>query len=633
MRITQVNIPKINEPNKGLEDIYMNRLEQIVLLTGKNGSGKTRIIDKIILSLAGKPGGSALANVNQQVKERRENIKNYEQGLENMADSLKNISDQDAIDRTERKMANNRSTIEGWENQIDQYKAIINWGLLETSETADSYSAQQFVPKNLELFDSNEYAKSSLLKSADAINQVGVSALPAGTLAKIQVIQNKWFSATHPKSELSGEERAQAITKYEELKKLVEMFLDTTIGRSSDDEATIFGFPLGQSRLSEGQKVLLQFCLAIYSQETALRDLILIMDEPENHLHPSVIIETLDRVIKCVPNGQIWIATHSVPVLAHFDPRYIWYVDDGRVSHIGDGAENVLGSLLGDDEEIAKLQDFLGLPAQHSIIKYAHESLLQPHVASTGNDDPQVLQIDSELNSVKEGMLKVLDFGAGKGRLLAGILEAHQPLPSDFAEKFDYYAYDESDEHKESCLSIMKTVYPDYERRYFNDETNIKSDLPSGSFDVIILCNVLHEIDPKIWPEVFDENSIMWNLLSDSGRLLIVEDQLIPTGEKAYQNGFIVLDTPDLKELFSLNKIEHSDFRHDGRLKCHRIPKSAFSSVTSITRTKALRHIESTAKKKIRKIRESEPSYENGRAHAFWSQQLSNSILAQSDLG
>lgn len=107
--------------------------------------------------------------------------------------------------------------------------------------------------------------------------------------------------------------------------------MNTTIGRTVDGEATLFGFPMGKANLSDGQKILLQFCLVIYSQETALKDLILILDEPENHLHPSVIIETLDRIQKCNSNGQIRIATHSIPLLAHFDPSLIWYAENNKI--------------------------------------------------------------------------------------------------------------------------------------------------------------------------------------------------------------------------------------------------------------------------------------------------------------
>ena len=98
---------------------------------------------------------------------------------------------------------------------------------------------------------------------------------------------------THLETEVTDEEKKQAIADYDKLQNIIKIFLNTKIGRTIDDEATLFGFPMGQSNLSDGQKILLQFCLAIYSQEQALKDLILVLDEPENHLHPSIIIETI----------------------------------------------------------------------------------------------------------------------------------------------------------------------------------------------------------------------------------------------------------------------------------------------------------------------------------------------------
>ena len=55
MKITSVNIPKSANNNDGLEHIKMDRLDNVVLLAGKNGSGKTRILNKIFTTLASKP--------------------------------------------------------------------------------------------------------------------------------------------------------------------------------------------------------------------------------------------------------------------------------------------------------------------------------------------------------------------------------------------------------------------------------------------------------------------------------------------------------------------------------------------------------------------------------------------------
>jgi ABC-type multidrug transport system ATPase subunit len=155
-------------------------------------------------------------------------------------------------------------------------------------------------------------------------------------------------------------------------------------------------------------------CIAIYSQEVQLKDLILVMDEPENHLHPSVIIEVLEQIQKCVTKGQIWIATHSVPLLAHFDPSLLWYVENGKIAPAGKTPESVLHDLLGNDEEIARLQDFISLPAQFATSKYAFECLFEPKTLMTASSDRQSWQIREELKVLSaDGKIKILDYGAG----------------------------------------------------------------------------------------------------------------------------------------------------------------------------------------------------------------------------
>jgi signal recognition particle GTPase len=58
MRITEVNIPE--SPEDGLKEIKMSRLSNIVLIAGKNGAGKTRILNKIFEVFKQKPKKSAL---------------------------------------------------------------------------------------------------------------------------------------------------------------------------------------------------------------------------------------------------------------------------------------------------------------------------------------------------------------------------------------------------------------------------------------------------------------------------------------------------------------------------------------------------------------------------------------------
>ena len=298
MRITRINIPKSINNNDGLEQIKMDKLDKIVLIAGKNGSGKTRIINKIFNKLNSKPKKNIINSLSQQLETNKNTLANNEKTIANLKEQLSKNPNQILINSiNERIDILNRSSSSIIEN-ISKLEVKLNWNEIETNELSESYTSIRFVPKSLELRDCNSFPKNEIINYAKNINTVGMQNLPNGTFAKIQVIQDRWFNSTHQHSQASEIEKESAIADYEKLKQLIELFLNTSLGRTLNDEATLFGFPMGKSNLSDGQKILLQFCLAIYSQETALKDLILILDEPENHLHPSVIIETIERIQK-----------------------------------------------------------------------------------------------------------------------------------------------------------------------------------------------------------------------------------------------------------------------------------------------------------------------------------------------
>jgi predicted ATPase len=162
-----------------------------------------------------------------------------------------------------------------------------------------------------------------------------------------------------------------------------------------DANATVFGKPLTDSGLSDGQKVLIQFAVALHAPKGRLDNTVFIMVEPENHLHPSALIEFFDALGEVANNSQFWIATHSVPLLAylaHKEPMSIWYVEDGKVSNAGKKPEQVLSGLLelGNEEQIGNLNAFTSLPAQYAAIRFAAECLLKPLVSEKRRRDPQV---------------------------------------------------------------------------------------------------------------------------------------------------------------------------------------------------------------------------------------------------
>ena len=636
MRITKVDIPK-NDLD-GLASIKMEKLQPIVLITGKNGSGKTRILNKIFATLRIKPTITAIKNANARLKTFNTNAFAYSSELHNLRQRLDTVSGDVELDTIKK---NIKIYEDATQSEIIEKSSlgrdVINWSQIETSEQAESFSFFHFVPKELNLLDPNSFSREQLINSAAMTNVVGVLNLSQSTFSKIQFIQDRWFSATHQNSKVSKEEKEKAISDYERLETIIKVFLNTPLTRTIDDQATLFGFPLGRSNLSDGQKILIQFCLAIYSQEIALKDLILVLDEPENHLHPSVIIETINRIRNCVSDGQIWIATHSIPLLAHFDPSLIWYVENGMIAHAGKVPEKVLHSLLGDESEVAKLQDFISLPAQYASSRYAFESLLEPNVANTDSTDPQSIQIRTDLLILNStGKLRILDYGAGKGRVISNISDLDNDDKEKLIEKLDYIAFDKFSTDKEICEGNIAKAFGNSSNRYYNDFNKLYEVYDKSSFDVVIMCNVLHEIDPKDWIKLFTNDGIISKLLGPKGVLLLVEDQQIPIGEKAYQKGFLVLDTPQLRDLFKISEkdteFSFSDQRGDGRLKAHKIPKDYLVRIDANSRLAAIKSVSDTARENILEIREAEKNYKNGKLHGFWTQQFANAQLNLSEL-
>lgn len=613
MKITAVNIPA--DSAMGLEEIKMSKLGNIVLIAGKNGSGKSRLLTKIKSELYIKPSKTKLSSLSEDTRNIESNIKHSEsRGIK-------------------------KERILTWKWQVRNNKNLLERRtFIQTDmELEDGqYVSFDFVPKQLVLRDPYSLKKGEIKEySENILLSSDINNIQEQTLSAIQTVQDKWFNAMHQASTIPVERKNEILDSYERLCEYIEIFLDTRLDRDENGDATLFGFRLGDSRLSDGQKILLQFCMAIYSKETKLSDLILMLDEPENHLHPEALLSLLDKLVKAVSNGQIWIATHSINLLAHFDPNSIWYVENGKVSFKGNQPKAVLNGLIGDEDEIHRLSNFLSLPAIMAANQFAFECLFEPKTVMTGNDDAQTNQIIESIDSLLQNSssIKVLDFGAGKVRLLSTIRELNTHNNINTNTWLDYYAYDLQSDDNYICKGIIDSVYNEDKNRFYGSDKSFIEDMPEKTFDMVVMCNVFHEIEPKNWLKLFDKHSIFAHALKDDGILLIVEDQLLAAGEKAHQNGFMVLDKIQFKKLFAItdNYMAH-DARGDGRLKAHFIKKEFLGNISELTRLEAIESLIDSSTKEIKQLRSEEKNYKNGKLHSFWAQQLANAKMAMDEL-
>ena len=630
MKITEFNAEYVDEKNRlGLKPFKMSKLGNIVLLAGKNGSGKSRVLQLL----------RQQTNDRQNFYAKRRNLSRE---ITNAALSVQNL--QQTFDQWGR-IPEKKDDLVALKEQIDnltqkkvyyesEYKKpfSIDIGLSEK----ESIKIVDYVPKSVELKDWRRLPQYEWKQKARTAENLGCYNLNESALSLIQNVYDRYWNTSHQHFRGENDEKERANEDLKRLQDIVERFLGVPLDRNADGEVTLFEKPIANAQLSDGQKILLQLCVAIYAQGAKLSDYILVMDEPENHLHPSAVIEMIDKIQELNPEGQIWIATHSIALLSHFDPSCIWYVKDGSVSYSGRKPEQVLEGLLGNEENIQKLHSFIDLPDEFAANRFAFECLLPPGVADPDAADPQFGQLKGILESIwSDGKEKIslLDYGAGKGRMISNLAENSRINP----EMLDYVAFDEYAENKDACVKNIGRFYSDAENRYFNTMEELQTKKDDKSFDLILMCNVLHEIPHSRWIPLFKD---LKRQLKDDGKLLLIEDCKIPVGELPHQKGFVVLNTLHLKDLFSIPATENAFIANDARpdrepnrLMAHLIPCCYLDKITSQSMKKAFEDLRETSIRNIMQIRKQEQTYKNGMAHAFWTQQLANATLCLEEMG
>lgn len=508
MLIEKFAVPANELIDVGLQPIEMNRLGQFVALTGKNGAGKSRLLNKLAWYISTR---------NNQIST-----------LDSLENEIKRLT---MLVSSEP----NHPHHEHWKlslvSQQSQY-AVVKERIFSAKD--EQLGVLHFVPKQLNLVDSKGHNKNSVIGFFNQAKNPGLTSFETVCFSYIQTVQDREFEATHPRNTHDTNTKNAAIEEYEQLVKLVDLLLKAKIQRSFGD-ATIFGKPLAEAGLSDGQKVLIQLAVALHAQKGKLDNTVFLLDEPENHLHPSALIEFLDSLEAAAKNSQLWIATHSVPLLAHIankEAMSIWYVEDGHVSNAGSKPEKVLRGLLGNDEQIDNLNTFTALPAQYAAISFAAECLTSPKVIGVVAGDPQIAQIGSVLSFDANAQISLLDFGAGKSRLLSGLVECAAAQEKNLKDCLNYFAFDSNPVDREYGLASIESVYGSDTNRHFLTVDSYFESKDDAIMDVVVMCNVLHEIPPNEWLNLFSVYSLIVRSLKNTGYLLVVEDQRIPTGEK-----------------------------------------------------------------------------------------------------
>jgi ABC-type cobalamin/Fe3+-siderophores transport system ATPase subunit/cyclopropane fatty-acyl-phospholipid synthase-like methyltransferase len=447
-------------------------------------------------------------------------------------------------------------------------------------------------------------------------------------LSYIGKILDHEFNATHQRSTVPPDQRRLAEEDAERLQALSEQLLGARLDRraSVDGSVTLRGNDLAsrERRISEGQASLIELVARLHAQEAKLGELIIFWDEPELHLHPAAVSQALERLERANARGQIWLATHSVPLVAASHPPSLWFVNDNELYWSGKAPEALLAGLLGAPHGVERMRNFMDLPVNLAAATFASECLSTSAAVTTSSNDAQLALIRDHVRGFSaNGKLAVLDYGAGRGRLLRALAEEENAN----AVTIEYMAVEPDADAQKACSELVAEVYgQEGVGRVFSRVEDLRGKLASERIGAIVMCNVLHELDPAKWISFFKDEAHA--VLADNGVLLVVEDYELPHGEMAHEHGFLLLDRPELDVLFPGEGVPPdivTSERRDGRLKAHAIPRARLASISEASRTQAIRVLRDRARDKVRELRKSgESTYANGRRYALWTQLYCN---------
>ncbi|MBV6514816.1 MAG: hypothetical protein HPKKFMNG_00447 [Planctomycetes bacterium] len=587
----------------GLTRVELVNLGRTVVLAGQNGAGKSRILDNV-MAAAGYLAKAVAESSTHQI-----NLGGYRKMLEKPSSAP-----------GEQQHAKNM--IQSFEDQIELSEWALRNGRREDLVTDHRFVRLTCKPVRERILDWNGLTDHDRqLRFEELVRNIDAAHAFERQHLVIQWAAMALYNSRHP----DGKTSERDVERARSLSALIDSMLGTPISYGLDGlqrvKAHLFDMPYDKQQLSDGQLTLLAWAICVWAYADQTQNQILLIDEPDAHVHPDACIKALDAFADSGflgPSGQIWIATHSLPVVAHVGIRNTWFVEKGAVTWGGKEAKQGIERLLGGENGRERLHALLGDVDALAAHEFACESLSRPHVASDRNEDPQCLQVADGLEA---SSCTLLDFGAGKGRLAAALNHLGKSRPE--LRKVKYCAFDVSDEHRQERETNASSIGGEV----VGDLSNFV-----GHFDFVVLCNVLHEIPPRQWPKTFES---IHRVLKQGGQVIVVEDQYIPTGELPHDSGFILLAKTELELLLGGNAQVLAQFLGKGeRLSRFMFERESLVGISEVSVRAALKAVLERSEKRVREIRiqQGGDPYKDGRLHMLHAMQLANATLALTDI-
>lgn len=382
------------------------------------------------------------------------------------------------------------------------------------------------------------------------------------------------------------------------------------------------------AEFSPGELMLFYLCVFLMIvKRNHPRGIVLIIDEPELHLHPRALVKMIQTLKESENVSELWIASHSLFLVPLFAFEEIIFLEQNTVycrnSHL---YKDLYDSLVG--LENVNLFEFLKSLDSWQYYQFIAECFCLPE--PVGKADPKDEQFCKLMNSIKARQkgkpIQMLDYGAGKCR----IWECMQLLPDSDFDK----------------TQVVYTAYEPYPEdldqkpfKLYKDFSDIHKD--NQSFHVIVLMNVLHEIDGNQWEQTFQN---IKSVLTDDGILFFLEVLSLTKGEQPYgNNGYLVLQDEQVKVLFGDKNIINIKVDPKEKSNCWIITRKQLENVTKNSIMESIDSLRNRTYESLKTEFQQRIDYAHGntdnhqkqitaRKYAFLSQQYINALLTSSSL-
>ncbi|WP_431135102.1 AAA family ATPase [Psychroserpens mesophilus] len=637
MRISKIHVPESTTKSKNLEEIDLTKkpLGSTVALVGKNGAGKSRILEFVQNYIQTITVDNLLNGHIEKLPS--EIIGKYQTNLDAAIKSMRQFGSKRINDaqRNQFKSQANQNINPIFKNFQRLSKAYIK--LVDNDDlknikaaTNNNLSFEQILSnRHFTNLTQNNPAQRNQIPIINEFNEFNSQS----TIQYLTKLTNE-IATDEFNLYLKNRETPELVNPEIKKKKSFQLFtvfqdyVKKFLGKDFSYQQTVQGNtvsstlhyndqPFNINQFSPGQKTLFAYAILFFyldvNSKTNIRESIIIIDEPEKHLHPEAQISLINALKSIIEkSGQLWIATHSVHILSHLDYDEIMMVEDNKIippSRTTPGKS--FNSLMGLEHHISKLIEFINSISDWAYGNFMLQCFKEPDVIF-GNDpnDPQFKLFKKFLE--KKTTTQLLDFGAGKGRIGYTIKE-----DEEVSNQIIYSAFEPDKGNYEQLNNV-----PNINKTYSNSE-----EIPDNTFDCILLCNVLHEISPIDWIKSF--NTIK-RTLKDNGYLLIIEDKYLPKGENAHQFGYLILGTEETKILLNSSDVLELKLQEE-RFK-ERILFNAFTkqniNPNSESILNALNKLKENSFNNLKKIKKEKKNIDQGRRYANQTQLYINAQLA-----